>query len=45
MPVQTRLQKKLLEIKGLNFNQINHQNLINFQTLISSTSSNNMASQ
>jgi hypothetical protein len=45
MLVQTELQKKFLEIQGLNPNQINHQNQTDFQTLISSTLSNNMASQ
>ncbi len=43
--MQTRLQKKLLEIQSLDTNQINHQNPIDFQTLISPTLSNNMASQ
>jgi hypothetical protein len=45
MPVQTRLQKKLLEFQSLNTNQIDHQNPSNFQALISPTLSNNMAFQ
>jgi hypothetical protein len=45
MPIQTRLQKKLLEIQSLNTNQINHQNPTDFQALISPTLSNNMVSQ
>jgi hypothetical protein len=45
MPVQTRLQKKLLEFQSLDTNQINHQNPTDFQALISPTLSNNMASQ
>jgi hypothetical protein len=45
MPVQTRLQKKLLEFQSLDINQIDHQNPTDFQALISSTLSNNMAFQ
>lgn len=45
MPVQTRLQKKLLEFQSLGTNQIDHQNPTNSQALISPTLSNNMASQ
>jgi hypothetical protein len=37
MPIQTRLQKKLLEFQSLNTNQINHQNQTDFQALISPT--------
>jgi hypothetical protein len=45
MPVQTRLQKKLLEFQSLDTYQINHQNPTDFQALISPTLSNNMAFQ
>jgi hypothetical protein len=45
MPIQTKLQMKLFKFQGLNPNQINHQNPIDFQILINSTLLNNMASQ
>jgi hypothetical protein len=45
MPVQIRLQKKLLEFQSLNTNQINRQNPTYFQALISPTLSDNMAFQ
>jgi len=45
MPVQTRLQKKLLEFQSLNTNKIDHQNPSDFQALINPTLSNNMAFQ
>jgi hypothetical protein len=45
MPIQTRLQKKLLEFQSLDTNQIDYQNPTDFQALISPTLSNNMASQ
>jgi len=45
MPIQTSLQKKLLEFQSLDINQIDHQNPTDFQALISPTLSNNMASQ
>jgi hypothetical protein len=45
MPVQTKLQNKLLKFQSLDTNQIDHQNPTNFQALINPTLSNNMASQ
>jgi hypothetical protein len=43
MFVQTKLQNKLLEFQSLNPNQINHQDPIDFQALINSTSSSHKA--